>query len=343
MPRKLDTATLDGAAQYHAGLWMLDAGKRDRAFVRGQFYDFWFRDEFDYLAKATADALGRAPAADFKAMVDKLSADDPRSDETFARLLDEHLAITPDGDHITGHIGKTQIDSRLIGRHSIEVESPDSIRFRRRHGIPKWAPGADGKPVLQRRETMLKAVKHQWPIYAGEGHERALPGGGVADPLPPGTPGLSVGALVFNMSAGMAILALDALVDGLDAGTSNATIQSRSGAQPADPDAATTGTLAASNAMSATAFGAAADQADGTVQASAAAISDDTSADATVTVGYNRVSSTNDGITPIDDLIDGSAGVGTFDFNWNTVSFVAGATVTISAYTMTLDQGATAT
>lgn len=336
MPRTLDTETLVGAARYHAGLWMLDAGKRNRDWVTGQFYAFDFMDEFEYLAKATADALGRAPASEFKSMIDKLRSDSPREDGVFEKMLADKLAITPDGDHITGKIGSVQIDSRFIGMHDIEIESPDSIHHRKKLKAMGMDPG-------ERRETVRKTVKLQWPIYAGEGHERALVDGGAADPLPDGTPGLSVGALVFNMSAGMAILALDAMLNGLDAGTSNATIQCRSGAQPADPDAATTGTLAASLAMTDPAFPTAADQADGTVRATASTISDDASADATATVGYCRVSSTNDGITPIDDLLDGSAGVGTFDFNWNTVSFVSGATVSISAYTVDLDQGATAT
>lgn len=335
MPRTLDTATLDAAAAYHAGLFMFDSGRRDRAFVLGQFHDFTFMDEHLYLIDATRELLGGKARADFDASMTKLKKDTPRDKAVFESLLAERLAITPDGEHIEGRIGRVQVDSRLIGRHDIEVETPDSVRARRK----LRAMGLDPGP----RQTMIKNVKRQWPIYAGEGEERIRPGGGAADPLPDGTPGLSVGALVFNMSASLAILGVDAMLDGLDAGTSNATIQSRSGAQPVDPDAATTGTLAASNAMTDPAFAGATDQADGTVQAAASAISDDTSADATVTVGYNRVSTTNDGITPIDDLLDGSAGVGTFDFNWNTVAFVSGATVSLSAYTFTMSQGATAT
>lgn len=335
MPRTLDIATLDAAATYHAGLFMLDSGRRDRAFVIGQFHDFTFMDEHLYLIDATRELLGSKARAEFDSRIASLRKSKPRDPKVFEELLAERLAITPEGDHIEGLIGKIQVDSRLIGRHDIEVETPDSVRTRRKLRAMGLEPGP--------RQTMMKNVKRQWPIYAGEGEERIRPRGGAADPLPDGTPGLSVGALVFNMSAGLAILGVDAMLDGLDAGTSNATIQSRSGAQPADPDAATTGTLAASNAMADPAFAGAVDQADGTVQAAASAISDDTSADATVTVGYNRVSSTNDGITPIDDLLDGSAGVGTFDFNWNTVAFVSGATVSLSSYTFTLSQGATAT
>lgn len=333
MTRTLDTATLDAAGQYYAGLIMLDSGKHNRAWVMGQFHDFDFKDEFDYLIDAVRENLGKTPRDYFDAQIGKLLKDKPRSEKVFEKLLADRLAITPDGEHIEGRKGKVQIDARPIGRHMVEVESPASISYRRENGIPK------GKY----RKTVMREVPLYWPIYAGEHEERQRPGGGIADPLPEGTPGLPVGALVFNMSAAAAVAAVDAVVDLLEGGTSNAVIECRSGAQPADPDAATTGTLAASLAMSATSFGAASDQADGTAQAVAATISDDVSVDATVTVGYNRVSTTNDGLTPVTSVLDGSAGVGTFDFNWSTVAFVSGATASISAYTYTQSQGSTAT
>lgn len=334
MSRKLDMTTLEAAARYHAGLYMLNSGRRNADFVIGQFHDFTFMDEQQVLIGLTRDHLGKRPRDDFDARIAKLAKDKPRDAVVFEKLLADRLAITPTGEHIEGKIGTSKIDSRPIGRHDVIVEAPESVAYRRRMRAMGLVPGE--------RQTITQNVKLQWPIYAGESEERLRAGGGAADPLPEGTPGLPVGALVFNMAASMAILAVDAALNGLDAGTSNAIIECRDGAQPADPDAATVGTLGASLAMTDPAFPTAVDQADGTVRATASTISDDTSADNTITITYNRVSSTNDGITPLVDLLDGSAGVGTFDFNWNTVAFVSGATVSISAYTFDLDQGATA-
>lgn len=342
MTRQLDTATLDGAAQYYASRFLLNAGRFNREFVIKEFYKLTFRDEFEYLARATQDALGKAVAAEFRAEMEKLRADHPRDDAVFEQLLADKLAIDPAGKHIAGKIGTTQLGNRFIRFADIEVESPDSLRWRRMNGVPKWAPGPDGKPLLQRYETTTKRAPLYWPIYAGEGEERAA-NSGVADPLPPGTPGLPVGAFNMNISAETAILGLDALLDNLDEGTGAAVIQGRTGAQPVDPDAVTTGTLLFTCVCTDPAFNAAADQADGTVQAAAAAITDDTSADATGTVGYCRASATNDGATPLDDHIDGEAATATADFVFNTTSITAGATVSITSWTVTLDQGTTAT
>lgn len=153
----------------------------------------------------------------------------------------------------------------------------------------------------------------------------------------------SVNATVMNISAEAALLGLDAIVDNLDSEAGAAVIKGYTGSQPADPDAATTGTLLFTLVMSDPAFGAAADQADGTVQAAASAISDDTSADATGTLGYCRVSASADGAAETDPQIDGEAGTSGADFNFNTVSIVSGATVSMTSYTITLDQGSTAT
>lgn len=331
--RTLEVTTLDSAAQYYAGLTMLNAGKHNAAWVMGQFHDFDFMDEHAYLVDAVRENLGKKARDAFDAGISKLAKEKPREQKVFEKLLVDKLAITPDGDHIEGRIGTVNIGSRFIGLHEVELETPESLTWRRANGLPK----------KEYRRTHMKRVPLRWPLYAGEGDERIRAGGGVADPLPEGTPGLSVGALVFNMSAAQAILGLDAMLNGLDGGASNAVIECRSGAQPADPDVGVTGTLAASLAMTDPAFPTATDQADGTVDAVASAISDDVSVDATVTVGYCRVSTTTDGLTPVTDCIDGSAGVGTFDFNWNTVAFVSGATASISAYTVTQGQGSTAT
>jgi hypothetical protein len=89
--------------------------------------------------------------------------------------------------------------------------------------------------------------------------------------------------------------------------------------------------------MSATAFNGATDGT-GTATADAAAITDDTSADATVTLGYCRIGSTTTPPTLIDDHIDGEAGTSGADFNFNTLAIVSGATVSMTALTITLSE-----
>ena len=333
MARTLDTLTLDSAAQYYAGLFVLNSGtgKFGRGWIMGQFHDFHFKDEFDYLIGAVRDELGKSSRDDFDGRIAKLHKDKPREQKVFEKLLADKLAITPNGEHIEGKIGSVQIGARTVGSHDVELETPDSTRWRKVNGIISKA----------NRKTYFKQVRHEWPIYAGEAEERERPNGGAATPFPLSSFNPTA-ALAFNMSAAAAIAAVDAVVDLLDGGASNAVIECRDGAQPVDPDAGTTGTLAASLAMTDPAFGAASDQAPG-AQAAAATISDDVSVDATVTVGYCRVSTTTDGLTPVTPVLDGSAGVGTFDFNWNTVAFVSGATASISAYLFDQSQGTTAT
>jgi len=121
---------------------------------------------------------------------------------------------------------------------------------------------------------------------------------------------------------------LDALVDAIDTGGAG-TI-----AIYADTQAATANTavgaqvLCATLTFNATAFGAAT-TADPSV-ATAAAITDDTSADATDTVTWARWA--NGAATTILDCTVGAAGC---DINFNTDAFVSGATVSISALTVT--------
>ena len=82
----------------------------------------------------------------------------------------------------------------------------------------------------------------------------------------------------------------------------------------------------------------------GTAVATANAITDDSAADATGTLSHCRVSSSSVADTPLDDHLEGSAGTtSSFDFDFNSVAIVSGATVSMSSYTVTLDQGPTAT
>ena len=144
-------------------------------------------------------------------------------------------------------------------------------------------------------------------------------------------------ALVTKISNECALLGCDAIVDNLDEGAGAAVIQGRSGAKPADPDTAVSGTLLFTLTCSNPAFGNAADATPGGI-ATASAITDDSSADATDTLGYCRASSTTTPPTPIDDHIDGEAGTSGADFNFNTVAIVSGATVSMTAWTVTLPE-----
>ena len=130
----------------------------------------------------------------------------------------------------------------------------------------------------------------------------------------------------ITQAAGKAML--DTLVDLLDAGGAG-TINIY-----ADTQAATANTavgaqvLLATLTFSATAFGAAT-TADPSV-ATAAAITDDTSCDATDTATWARWAS--GGATTVLDCTVGAAGC---DINFNTDAFVSGATVSISTLTVT--------
>lgn len=329
--RQLDTETLKGAARHYFRSFLSEDRKSpnsngDLIFVDGpsyvmqDFYNFTFKDEFDWLLAAVKKKMGPDELSRFEELAAKHFK--PRSEETLEQLLKEKLAIDPDGNHIEGAIGTTQLGNRIVGARAVQVTT-------KRFGV-------------------INLVKNAyWPIYAGEAEER-LAGrvkenvgddGPGADPLPEGTPSLPVGATNPNISAVAAIGACDFIVDDLDKGSTAATIRGRTGAQPADPDAAESGTLLFTLTMSATAFGAASDAAPGG-QASAAAITDDSSADATGTLSYCRVGATGTGA---DDTLDGEAGTSGSDFNFNTLSIVSGSTVSMTSFTVTVPQGATAT
>jgi hypothetical protein len=125
---------------------------------------------------------------------------------------------------------------------------------------------------------------------------------------------------------------LDNLVDAIDTGGAG-DIRLYGDSKPATADTAVGGqTLLATLAFSATAFGNAT-TADPSV-ATAAAISDDTSADATDTVTWARF---RNGSTTT--ILDCTAGIstGTFDIEFNTDAFVSGATVSITSLTITMN------
>ena len=119
--------------------------------------------------------------------------------------------------------------------------------------------------------------------------------------------------------------AADAVVDRIDTGGAG-TIKIYSGTIPTDADTAVGAqVLLATLTFSATAFGAASNGV-----ATASAITSDTSADATGTAAWARIAS-GAGTTQMDVTV-GTTGE---DINFNTVSFVTGATVAITALTYT--------
>jgi hypothetical protein len=322
--RTLDTKTLDGAAKYYAGLFFSDRGKRDRDWVMGQFYNFTYKDEFEYVREQVKQILGPQANADWNSLA--LGRFTDRTDEVYADLLKQKLAIDPDGSHLPGVIGSTEVASRRVGFRLLDVEAPWSIRRRKVLGLPK---------TPETRELIQKFAAWRWPIYAGEEEERKAGNPfGVADDLP--HPEMYM-ALNTRISNEVALLMCNAAVDNLDEGLGAAVVQGRTGTQPADPDTAVTGTNLFTLVCTDPAFGNAADAAPGGT-ATASAITDDSSADATGTLGYCRASSTADGATPADDHIDGEAGTATADFVFNTLSIVSGSNVGLDSWTVTMPE-----
>jgi hypothetical protein len=119
--------------------------------------------------------------------------------------------------------------------------------------------------------------------------------------------------------------AADAVVDLVDVGGAG-TLRIYSGTMPADANAALSGnTLLAQLTMSATAFGSAA-----AGVATAAAITQDSSADAAGTATFFRILS--GGATVI---LQGSVGTSAADLNLNSTAISAGAAVSVSSLTYT--------
>jgi len=322
--RTIDTVTMSNAASHYASEFLRPdvmhravEGKfvSGKSYVMQDFYNFTFKDEFEFMLEAIRGRMGSITLQEFNKMVDNHFG--PRSQDEFEQLLADKLAIDPNGVHIVGKIGTTNVGNRHVG-------------FRQ-------------KILVTKKGEIVVPKNVYWPMYAGEGEERireaeadqASGEGGIVDALPLHAQPLALGALNTRISNEVAILMCDAAVDNLDEGTVGAVVEGRVGTQPADPDTVASGTLLfALNANTATTFGAASDAAPGAT-ATANTIDDDTSANATGTLGYCRASSANSVDTPLDDHIDGEAGTSGADFNFNTLSIVSGATVSLTSWTIT--------
>ena len=331
MPRALDLSTLEAAADYYASEFPRpDVAHKfvDGVFIGGRglilqnLKNIHFKDEYDFLISGIKGYMGVKHLASFEAAIKDHV---PREDAVFHKLLADRLAIDPEGKHIPGKVGTSVVGNTLVGNRMT------------RHGT---------KPA-------------RWSLYAGEAEERALGNvrvvgedGPGADPLPPpdtfwgGEEDHLMGpsklfTLVTNVSIAFAQAGVNAAVTLLDEGSLGAVIQGYSGAQPVDPDAANAGTLAFTLTCSATAFPGATDAAPGALK-TASAITDDTSADNTVTLLYCRASSSNVADTALNDHIDGHADTSAGDFNFNTLAIVSGATVSMTSWTITQPQGPTA-
>jgi len=332
MARTLDTVTLDQASKDWAAAFTQpsrysksnsDVAIFGQDWALQNLYNMHFKDEHEYILAKFRRQLGPDPLAEFESLWAEHS--EPRSDAVLADLLAEKLAIDIEGQHVPGRIGTVQIGARTVGQRLT------------RHG-------------------MLLA---EWPLYAGEDEERAAGNvrergedGSGADPLPEtqeffsetvhrGDPDVLY-TLVTNVSIAFAQAALDPALDLLDEGTADGMLEGRSGSQPVDPNAATTGTLLFSLDLGTPAFGAASDDSPNAL-GTANAIADDTSADATATLNYVRASSSNSFPTPLNSHIDGHADTSAGDFNFNTLAIVSGATISMTSWTVAFPQGPTAT
>lgn len=156
MPRTLLTKTLDGFAKYLAVEFIKPDVKHQRIdkFVGGRglvmqdLENLTYKDEFEHVLRAFRGLLGPASLEEFDALAAERFT--PRDDAVLAELLAEKLAITPDGDHISGKIGTVNVGNRAVGKR---LDSKGNVR------------------------------NEYWYIYAGEEEERDADSG-VADPLP---------------------------------------------------------------------------------------------------------------------------------------------------------------
>lgn len=141
--------------------------------------------------------------------------------------------------------------------------------------------------------------------------------------------------MATRISQAAAAAAANAVVDLLDGGAGAGYIEIRVGAQPASPNAAATGTLLGTLTLSDPAFGNATTA--NPAVATASAITSDTNADASGTAGWFR-GYDSAGTAVIDGSITGTGGGG--DMELDDVNIVAGGTIAISSWTVSMPTGA---
>lgn len=127
--------------------------------------------------------------------------------------------------------------------------------------------------------------------------------------------------------------ACDTIVDRLDAGSGAATIQIRTGSQPASANDAATGTVLATVTLADPAFGNA-----GAVTPGVAALSDPAAVTGVAdgTAGWFRARD-SDGNTVLDGLVTATGGSG--DLTLNTTTISTGVTVDITGGSITMPAG----
>ncbi len=343
MTRHLETATLDQAARDYAGFFMLPnrksiAGKRwisGPEWAKQDLFALTFKDEFNHVVERMRALLGGEARAELDAIIKGFPK---RENKVFEKLLAEKLAISLGGDHIEGKIGTTEVGRRVVGRGGILKRAPI---------VRPVVPGQVGGEwhIVSYRERMLP-TRQEWPVYMGEGIERAdgrvrdkMGVGPGADRLPETAEALPVGANVTNMAAETLVLGLDAMGDDMDIGAAAGEIRGRVGAQPTDPDNTESGALLFTMVCNDPAFTGAVDDADGSCSKAMNSVTDDSSADATDTLGYCRMAATGAGS---DDIFDGNAGTSDEAFVFNTVAIVSGSTVSLTSGSLGQSQGSTA-
>ena len=134
--------------------------------------------------------------------------------------------------------------------------------------------------------------------------------------------------MTTKVSVAVANAMVDAVTAKIDGGAGAGTVQIRTGSQPATVAAGATGTLLGTLTLSDPSFGAAAS---GT--ATANAVTGDSSADATGTAGWFRVfDSSGTAVDQGDVTATGGGG----DMQLDSTSIVAGGTINITSWTMSV-------
>ena len=135
----------------------------------------------------------------------------------------------------------------------------------------------------------------------------------------------------FKLSTAARNAAADGIVDLIDAGAAAGYIEHRTGAPPATPATADSGTLLGTTTFSDPSFGAAAS---GT--ATASAITSDTSADNSGDAGHFRVKDSDGNV-----IFQGTSGeaADSTDMTFDNKTIVAGGTIAVSSFTVTQPEG----